>query len=87
MREMGGLGVSAVVGLGALFLLWRLIGRARAGLAQAQQAVREESESDLGGALVPRKGAEVQRVERKLRQVSQESPEAIARVVRAWLAE
>lgn len=87
MREYGSIGVTAVLGLGALLLLWRLVGRARVGLAQAQTAVRQEAEAGPGTALVPRRGEDAQSAERRLRQVTQESPEAIARVVRAWLTE
>jgi len=87
MRDIGGIALSAVIGLGALFLLWRMVGRARAGLAQAQQSLRLDAGVEAGQALLPRKGGEAVLAERRLRQASQESPEAVARVVRTWLAE
>ena len=58
-----------------------------AGFALAQKGALTEGESEPTRALLPRKGEEALRMEKRLRQVSQESPETIARVVRAWLTE
>jgi flagellar biosynthesis/type III secretory pathway M-ring protein FliF/YscJ len=57
------------------------------GMAQAREEGAAGGEPELTSALVPRKGADAQRMEKRLMQVSGESPEAVARVVRAWLAE
>jgi flagellar M-ring protein FliF len=87
LRDIAGTALPALIGLGALALLWRMVSRARAGLAIAQAGALTEGESEPAHALLPRKGEEALRMEKRLRQVSQESPETIARVVRAWLTE
>jgi flagellar M-ring protein FliF len=87
LRDIAGTALPALIGLGALALLWRMVSRARAGFALAQTRALTEGESEPTRALLPRKGEEALRMEKRLRQVSQESPETIARVVRAWLTE
>jgi flagellar M-ring protein FliF len=87
LREIAGTALPALIGLGALGLLWRMVSRARSGFALAQTAALTEGELEPTRALLPRKGEEALRMEKRLRQVSQESPETIARVVRAWLTE
>jgi flagellar M-ring protein FliF len=87
LREIGGIALPALLALGGLFLLWRMVSRVKLGMAQAREEGAAGGEPELTSALVPRKGADAQRMEKRLMQVSGESPEAVARVVRAWLAE
>jgi flagellar M-ring protein FliF len=87
MREIGSVAISMLLGLGALFLLWRMISRARVGITRAREAYLQENQAELIGPAVSQKGTESVRIEKRLQQISQEPPEAIARVVRAWLTE
>jgi len=87
LRQIGGFALPLLLGLGALFLLWKLVGRAREGFAQVSEAMLKGGPGDLAGALAPPKSDESLRIEQRLHRISNESPDAIARVVRAWLSE
>ena len=86
IRRFGTLGVSALLALGALFVLLRIVSRLRATASAAPAAVAVE---EGAGFTIGRKGKDVQtaRVERQLRQIASQPPDVVAGVVRAWLRE
>ncbi|MFH1144401.1 MAG: flagellar basal-body MS-ring/collar protein FliF [Candidatus Eisenbacteria bacterium] len=87
IQKFGGLGVSVVLALGALALLWRVLAKARAG-APAGAGTAAQLEEGLGFQIGrSQKDQRTVRVERQLRRIADQPPEVVAGVVRAWLQE
>ena len=84
IQRFGGLGVSVLLALAAIFMLMRVFAKVRATPgAPSSVALLEGSES--GGR--SQKDERAARVERQLRRSAEQPPEVVASVVRAWLQE
>ncbi len=87
IQKIGTVAVSLLLAVGALFILWKLLGRAVAPAvggrdASAARLIDDEEDEDK-----PSKDIEQFRMERKLRDIAEQPPEDIARILRAWMQE
>lgn len=94
IEKIGGLAVSLILAAGALFILWRLIKRmsagsgemgtskSRAGLPGGGSIDLEEEESPITNTDIRQL-----RLQKKLDDISKQSPDEISRIISAWMRE
>jgi flagellar M-ring protein FliF len=94
IEKMGGLAVSLILAAGALFILWRLVKRlsagggdmgttkSRAGLPGGGSIDLEEEDS-----LPTSTDIKQMRLQKKLDDISKQSPDEISRIISAWMRE
>ncbi len=88
IQRVGTTAGTAILALGALGLLWRLFTRGSA-LARrpSTRAPLGEGEALTGATYAVTRDLQASHLDRRLRDISQQSPEVTARVIRAWLRE
>ena len=87
IQKIGTVAVSLLLAGGALFILWKLLGRVAAPAAGGRAASTTRLIDDEDDDEKPERNIERMRMERKLKDIAEQPPEDIARVIRAWMQE